>query len=89
MSLVRLGRFEEAADWAVKAAARPNAHALIRSMSAYCLDLADRGDEARAAAASVRQSHPNYGLGDFLAAFRFEPASAALFRKAAERLGMA
>ena len=26
MALVRLGRFDEAAEWAVKAAARPNAH---------------------------------------------------------------
>ena len=34
MALVRLGRFEEAADWAVKAAARPNAHAHILAIAA-------------------------------------------------------
>jgi tetratricopeptide (TPR) repeat protein len=89
MSLVRLKRFDEAADWAVKAAARPNAHALIRSMSAYCLAMADRGDEARAIVASIRQTHPNYGFGDFLTAFRFEPEASALFHKAAKRLDMA
>jgi hypothetical protein len=88
MSLVRLERFEEAAEWAVKAAARPNAHALIRSMAAYCLALAGRYEEARVAAASVRQTHPQYGIADFLAAFRFEPEGAALFRKAAEHIGM-
>ena len=48
MALVRLGRFEEAADWAVKAAARPNAHAHILAIAAYCLALAGRLDEARA-----------------------------------------
>jgi tetratricopeptide (TPR) repeat protein len=89
MSLVRLKRFEEAADWAVKAAARPNAHALIRSMAAYCLVLADRTEEARVIVASIRQTHPQYSFNDFLGAFRFEPEGAALFRKAAERIGMA
>ena len=34
MALVRLGRFEEAADWGVKAAARPNAHAHILAIAA-------------------------------------------------------
>ena len=33
MALVRLGRFEEAADWAIKAAARPNAHAHIMAIA--------------------------------------------------------
>ncbi|HKH28991.1 MAG TPA: tetratricopeptide repeat protein, partial [Sphingomicrobium sp.] len=33
MALVRLGRFEEAADWSVKAAARPNAQAHILAIA--------------------------------------------------------
>jgi DNA-binding SARP family transcriptional activator/Flp pilus assembly protein TadD len=89
MALVRLKRFEEAADWCVKAAARPNAHALIRSMAAYCLALADRCEEARVLVASIRQTHPQYSFADFVTAFRFEPVAAAVFRKAAERIGMA
>jgi len=87
MALLRLGRFEEAADWAVKAAARPNAHALIRAMAAFCLVMADRLEEARVIVASVRQTHPEYHIDDFMAAFRFEPKEVALFRKAAKRLG--
>ena len=48
MALVRLGRFEEAADWGVKAAARPNAHAHILAIAAL---LAGAGRPARRGAA--------------------------------------
>ena len=86
--LVRLGRFDEAAEWAVKAAARPNAHAHILAIAAYCLALAGRRDEARTLLASIHKTLPDYRVDDFLAAFRFEPDAVALFRKAAKRIGM-
>ncbi len=89
MALVRLGRFEEAADWAVKAAARPNAFPHIRAIAAYSLALAGSLEEARAYAAAIRQTVPSYSLADFLAAFRFDPQGAALFREGAKRIGMA
>ena len=89
MALVRLKRFDEAAEWAVKAAARPNAHALIRTMAACCLALADRCDEARVMVAAIHQTHPSYGLGELLTAFRFDPEGAASFRKAGKRIGLA
>jgi hypothetical protein len=41
-------QFGEAAEWALKAAARPNAHAHILGIAAYSLVLAERLDEARA-----------------------------------------
>jgi DNA-binding SARP family transcriptional activator len=88
MALVRLGRFEEAADWAVKAAARPNAFPHIRAIAAYSLALAGALDEARSYAAAVREAVPEYGIADFLRAFRFDPQGEALFRKSAKRLGM-
>src|SRR5690606_27785688 len=47
LALVRLGRFEEAADWAVRAAARPNAHVHILAIASQCLALAGRLEEAR------------------------------------------
>ena len=47
MALVRLGRFDEAAEWAVKAAARPNAHPHILAIAAYSLALAGSLDDAR------------------------------------------
>src|SRR5262245_51434038 len=88
MGLVRLKRFEEAAEWAVKAAARPNAHEHIRAIAAICLSLADRREEARALLASIRRTRPHYRVDDFLAAFQFEPDAVALYRKGAKRLGL-
>jgi DNA-binding SARP family transcriptional activator/TolB-like protein len=87
MAHVRLGEFEEAADWAVKAATRPNAHVHIQGIAAHCLALAGRLEEARAFAASIHKTQPRYRVTDFLAAFRFSPDAAALFREGAKRIG--
>jgi DNA-binding SARP family transcriptional activator len=87
MALVRLGRFDEAADWGVKAAGRPNAHPHIQAIAAYSLALAGRLDDARAHATALHGRLPRYTVADFLAAFQFDPPGAALFRKGARRLG--
>lgn len=86
---VRLGEFEEAADWARKAAARPNAHATIQAIAAHCLALAGRVEEGRAVAAAIRRSLPNYCFDDFRATFQFPADTAALFRQGAQRIGLA
>ena len=86
MALVRLGRFDEAADWAIKAAARPNAHAHIRAIAAYSLALAGRLDEARSYLANIHRTLPRYRVDDFLTAMRFEPEGASLFRTGAKRI---
>jgi DNA-binding SARP family transcriptional activator len=86
-ALVRLGRFEEAAEWAVKAAARPNAHRLILALTAHCLALAGRLDEGRAFVASIRKALPHYSTADFLEAYRFAPDTAALFLEGGKRIG--
>lgn len=88
MALVRLGRFDEAARWATKAAARPNAHAHILAIAAFTLALAGSLDEGHKLAAAIRRAIPRYGIADFLTAFRFDPDGAALFREGARRLGM-
>ena len=88
MSHVRLGQFEEAAEWALKAAARPNAHAIILAIAAHCLALAGRLDEARGFAAALRKALPDYRGDDFIGTFRFEPDAAALFRQGARRIGL-
>jgi DNA-binding SARP family transcriptional activator len=88
MALVRLGRFEEAAQWAVKAAARPNAHTHIRGIAAFSLSLAGSMEEAHTYAAAIARSHPGYSVEDFLSAFRFDPGGIAAFREGAKRLGM-
>lgn len=88
MSHVRLGQFEEAADWALKAAARPNAHTIILAIAAHCLALAGRLDEARGFAAAIRKTLPDYRADDFIGTFRFDPDAEALFRQGAKRIGL-
>ncbi len=88
LSLVRLGQHEEAADWAMKAAARPNAHQHIQAIAAFTLGLAGRVEEANAYTAKIHARVPDYSLADFLAAFRYSPDAADLFRQAARRIGV-
>lgn len=88
MALARLGRFDEAADWGVKAAARPNSFPHIHAIAVFSLALADRLAEARNAAALLREDVPAYSLADFQRAFRFDAHGTALFRKAARMVGM-
>jgi len=84
MALARLGRFDEAADWAVRAAARPNAHAHVLGIATYCLALAGRLDEARSQLAAIRQTRPGYGIEDFLRAMHFSAEGGTMFRRGAE-----
>jgi len=80
--------FEEAAGWAVKAAARPNAFPHIHAIAAYTLALAGALDKARWHAAAIRKTAPRYSLAEFLTTFPFEPEGEALFREGARRIGM-
>jgi TolB-like protein len=89
MALLRLGRLDESADWAIRAAARPTAHVHILAIAANCLAAAERLDEARAFVARIHRKMPDYGLDDFLTAFRFSPDAEATFRAIAPRIGMA
>jgi 5,10-methylenetetrahydrofolate reductase len=88
MALVRLGRFEEAARFGVKAAARPNAHAHIVAIATFSLALAGRLDEARSYAATLRRAIPGYGIDDFLTAMQFGPDGERAFRDAAQRIAL-
>jgi DNA-binding SARP family transcriptional activator len=87
MALVRLERFHEAADWGVKAASRPNAHAHIRAIAAYSLALSGRLDDARAYMTAVHKAIPGYRVEDFLTAMQFAPEGTAPFRRAAKLIG--
>jgi TolB-like protein/Flp pilus assembly protein TadD len=88
MALVRLGRFDEAADWGTKAAMRPNAHAHILAIAALSLALAERDAEARTFAASIAKVVPDYGIEDFLTAMQFDGDGDRLFRAGAKRIGL-
>ncbi len=77
--MLRLGEYGgDAADWAVKAAARPNAHIHILGIAVSCLAAAGRFDEAGQFLARARKTAPGYNLQEFLAAFRLEPGTAKL-----------
>lgn len=89
LALMRLGRHDEAADWALKAAARPNAHVHIRAIAAHALALAGRLDEARAVVAGMQRERPGYRVDDLLAAFRFAEDGESLVRAVAPRIALA
>lgn len=86
---LRLGQFEEAADWASQAASRPNAHVNILGLAALCLALADRVTEGRTMAAAIHATAPRYAIDDFLKAFHFSPDKAKLLRTAAAQVSLA
>ncbi len=83
IALVRLGRFDEAAEWALKGAGRPNAFTHLQAIATACLGLAGRADEARELAAALHQAQPQYCLDDLLSTFQLAPEAAALFRQGA------
>jgi len=88
MALVRLGRFDEAADWGVKAATRPNAIHHIQGIAAFSLALAGRLKEAREFLARAHAMSPNYAFDNFARAFQFDQTGTRLFRDGATRLGL-
>jgi DNA-binding SARP family transcriptional activator/TolB-like protein len=88
LSLARLGRYDEAAEWGVKAATRPNARAIIYAIAVVTLALAGRLDEARKYLAAVRRERPDFKLGDFLAVSHYTPDAKSLFHKAGLLVGL-
>jgi DNA-binding SARP family transcriptional activator/uncharacterized protein YukE len=88
LGLARLGEYEQASEWARKAAARPNAHQHIMAIAAISLGLAGRLDEANEYKAKIRERVPNYAMADFLAAFRFAPEDVERFRRGGQRIGI-
>lgn len=88
IALVRLGRLDEAADWAVRAATRPNAHVHILAIAALCLSMVGRLDDAVGYVAAIKKAQPLYCVDDFLAAFRLSTDVGAFFREGARRIGM-
>jgi TolB-like protein len=81
---MRMGERDAAAEWGVRAASRPNAHAHILAIAATNLALANRRDEARALVARIRQKLPSYTVEDFLRAFRFEAEAEKIIRAGAK-----
>lgn len=88
MALVRLGEFDEAANWAEKAAMRPNAHSHILAIAALTLSLAGRLGQARAHIASLHQRQASYDVDSFFSAFHILPADKPLYQDGARLIGL-
>jgi DNA-binding SARP family transcriptional activator/TolB-like protein/Flp pilus assembly protein TadD len=87
MAHLRLGELEQAADFALKATERPNAHTHILAIAAESLSLANRTEEARRFVAKIRERTPAYNVENFLSAFRFGRDSEQMFRRGARQIG--
>ena len=70
---LRLGELDAAAEWALKAVARPNAHTHIQAIAAHCLAAAGRLNEARAFVQRIKATNPRYRLDEFFTAFHLAP----------------
>jgi DNA-binding SARP family transcriptional activator/Tfp pilus assembly protein PilF len=88
LALARLGQYDAAADWAIKAAARPNAHQHIMAIAAISLGLAGRLDEAKAYRKKIGERVDHYSVADFLAAFRCSEDAASMFIRGAHTIGL-
>lgn len=89
LALIRLGRYDDAADWAVKAARRPNAHVQIQAIAAFALTFAGRDDEARAYVETIRLRQAGYTVNNFFKAFRIVPDMQPRYQQGAKRLALA
>jgi DNA-binding SARP family transcriptional activator len=89
MANARLGDYAQAADWALLAAAQPNAHRIILAIAAHCLALAGRMEDAIGFAARLKALDASYTTRDFLQAFHFSADGRRLFALAGQRLGLA
>jgi TolB-like protein len=86
--LLRLNRYEEAADWVRKGAQQPNAHVHIHAASALTLAAVRHMDEARHVLHTVRLERPDYNIGHFLSAFRMHHQLQDIYRQAACLIGL-
>jgi hypothetical protein len=87
-ALFRLERREEAADWALKAAHKPNAHAHVHALAALMLAAAGRSEESLSEAGVARNLRPGYGIEDFLSSFRALSDQERAYRIAANQIGI-
>jgi tetratricopeptide (TPR) repeat protein len=87
LSHLRLGQPDLAADFALRAIARPNAHVHILAIAACTLARARRRDEARKLVARIHESVAGYDVERFIRAFRLDADAERLFRESARVIG--
>jgi DNA-binding SARP family transcriptional activator/TolB-like protein len=87
-ALVRLGRYEEAAEWANRAARKPNAHVQAHGLSALVLAIAGKLEDASREVGIVRRLRPKYTIDDFFSSYRVVGREERRYRIAARRIGI-
>jgi DNA-binding SARP family transcriptional activator/TolB-like protein len=87
-ALVRLGRLDEAAEWAIKAARKPNAHVQAHGLAALVLAVAGKSEEALREVGVIRRLRPTYRIKDFLSSYRVLGDQERAYRAAAKRIGI-
>jgi len=88
-ALFRLDRCEEAAEWALKAAEKPNAHAHVHAIAALILAAAGLLEESFREAGMIRKLRPTYSIDDFFSSFRILSDQERACRIAAKQIGIA
>src|SRR5262245_19052613 len=87
-ALVRLGRYDEAAEWAIRAARKPNAHVQAHALSALILAVAGRLKDALREVDVVHRLRPTYTIDDFLSSYRVQGSEESAYKTAARRIGI-
>ena len=85
-ALLRLGRVEEAAGFAVHGAEQPNAHVHARAIAALTLAAAGRMEEAHAEQGRIKRLRTDYSFGQFEDAFHLVDDLRHIYQKAARLL---
>jgi len=87
-ALVRLGRYDEAAEWAIRAARKPNAHVQAHALSALVLAVTGRLKDALREVEVVHRLRPTYTIDDFLSSYRVVGSQESAYKTAARRIGI-
>ena len=82
-ALLRLGKIEEAAEFAIRGAEQPNAHIHARAIAVLTLATAGRMDEADAEWTRLRHLRPDYNFRQFNDAFHLVDDLSRIYQKAA------
>jgi DNA-binding SARP family transcriptional activator len=82
-ALLRLGKIEEAAEFAIRGAEQPNAHIHARAIAVLTLATAGRMDEANAEWTRLRHLRPDYNFRQFNDAFHLVDDLSRIYQKAA------
>ncbi len=89
LSMAVQGKYQEAAEWAVRATQEPNAHFHIFAIAAACLSLCDREQEGARYIQQALARNPGYRIAHYQQSFPFKEAQHnALFADALRRAGL-